>query len=510
MIKPYKSNFSAAKEFTELGIRERNLGRRESASGPGSSVANTDEIHKLIFDTVNKYNVSSILDLGCGDWAWMSILIRNIRKERVLRYIGWDASTKLIDELRESYGDNETTFECKDITLEPYPKVDLIICRDVLFHLSPENISIVLNKVKASHANLFISTSYDSNNAANNIENNNNIENWFFHTVNIDLPPYGMDKFKIHSIKELRNSHKNINRYVTLYNIESEKRMIENLFLSVGAMKAGTTWLYEKLKDNPDIHFSEEKEIHFFANKVGIENQLSHKNRIEKLKLVLNKYNKGNLKYIAENANEIAWYAEYARPTEISKEWYENLFRFNSGEKYFADFSNLYCQMDHKGWELVRQTANNIKVVYTLRDPLSRLWSHYKFHMKWVNREDEALDAGFAHFKELLAKPWFWINAEYSKNISRLKENLDESELLILYFEDFRADPFTELAKVEDFLEVSRTSLDQEKIDQKVNKTKDFGIPTEWMEYMIEKLRPLELEMKENKIWHDNWTSVNG
>lgn len=57
--------------------------------------------------------------------------------------------------------------------------------------------------------------------------------------------------------------------------------MIENLFLSVGAMKVGTTWLYGQLKDHPDIHFTPEKEIHYFANKVGIESQLSHVNRIK-------------------------------------------------------------------------------------------------------------------------------------------------------------------------------------------------------------------------------------
>eukprot|EP00493_Phyllostaurus_siculus_P000433 UN00435 len=36
--------------------------------------------------------------------------------------------------------------------------------------------------------------------------------------------------------------------------------MIDNLFLSVGAMKAGTTWLYEQLKNHPEIHFTPEKE----------------------------------------------------------------------------------------------------------------------------------------------------------------------------------------------------------------------------------------------------------
>jgi hypothetical protein len=83
--------------------------------------------------------------------------------------------------------------------------------------------------------------------------------------------------------------------------------MIENLFLSVGAMKAGTTWLYEQLKDHPEIYFTPEKEIHYFANKVGIENQLNHRNRILKLKDVMQKYANGNPKFISEHLDEISW-----------------------------------------------------------------------------------------------------------------------------------------------------------------------------------------------------------
>ncbi|MBK8815444.1 MAG: hypothetical protein IPN42_08040 [Methylococcaceae bacterium] len=55
--------------------------------------------------------------------------------------------------------------------------------------------------------------------------------------------------------------------------------MTKKIFLSIGAMKAGTTWLYDKLKEHPDIHFSYEKELHYFANRFGVGNQLSTNKR---------------------------------------------------------------------------------------------------------------------------------------------------------------------------------------------------------------------------------------
>ncbi len=42
--------------------------------------------------------------------------------------------------------------------------------------------------------------------------------------------------------------------------------LIKNLFLGVGAMKSGTTWLYDVMSRHPEIYFSYEKEIHYFAH----------------------------------------------------------------------------------------------------------------------------------------------------------------------------------------------------------------------------------------------------
>ena len=41
---------------------------------------------------------------------------------------------------------------------------------------------------------------------------------------------------------------------------------VENLFLSVGAMKAGTTFLFNALSRHPELYFTPEKELHYFAH----------------------------------------------------------------------------------------------------------------------------------------------------------------------------------------------------------------------------------------------------
>ncbi len=281
--------------------------------------------------------------------------------------------------------------------------------------------------------------------------------------------------------------------------------MIDNLFLSVGAMKAGTTWLYEQLKNHPDIYFTPEKEIHYFANKSGIENQNNYRSRILKLKQIMVAMAKANPKYIAENINNINWYLNYAKPSIVNNDWYESLFSLNTGKKYCADFSNLYCQMQSCGWDNVKEISKNRKIIYTLRDPLKRLWSHYKFHMKWVGRESEVLDAGYSQFKELLNSHWFWVNAEYVRNYNLLKENLLENEIMVLYFEDFRENPSEMINQVQSFLGIREVEANISTINKVINQTKAYEAPDEWVAYMKKILSPEVARLKQCDLWCEKW-----
>ncbi len=281
--------------------------------------------------------------------------------------------------------------------------------------------------------------------------------------------------------------------------------MISNLFLSVGAMKAGTTWLYEHLKNHPDIHFSPEKEVHYFANKVGIENQLSYRNRLLKLKAIMHRCHNGNAKFIANNVSEIAWYANYANKEVIDNEWYISLFDDVAEGQYCADFSNLYCQMGNDGWKNVSRVSRNVKVIYTLRDPMKRLWSHYKFHHKWVGKEDNVLEDGVELFKDTLSKSWFYKNADYAGNLQKVIEGVGKDNVLVLYFEDFRDNPSHEASKIATFLNISPIQIESASNNKKVNATKDYKMPYEWQLIAQEFLSPYIKEMRKENIWHVSW-----
>lgn len=203
------TNFNEAKLW--MKNKRLNSNNLESLSGPGSYEKNTTETVNLINNTILKYNIKSILDLGCGDWNWFKYI--NIKD---ISYNGWDCDDIMIKSNKEKYGKNNINFEVKDIVLDEYINVDLIICRDVLFHIDKTIAEKILFKIK-NNCKYFISTSYNDVQKNTNIKEYCNIKNWGFYTINLNLMPFNLKNYMIVSLNEINNTDNGNKRYINLY-----------------------------------------------------------------------------------------------------------------------------------------------------------------------------------------------------------------------------------------------------------------------------------------------------
>jgi SAM-dependent methyltransferase len=215
------SNFKEAQQFVEH-YRNSN---EESLSGPGSTIKNTSEARKLIQDSIKSCNINSILDLGCGDWNWFQHI-----DLQGASYLGWDADTDMIianqfNYIDEIFVENDVDFDVRDIVLEPYPKSDLIICRDVLFHMPIEMAQHVLNKIKKS-CKYLISTCFRE------VEVNEGIgdKNWGYYPINLNLSPFNLSKHEIQHDREMLGASPDgiilsPKRFICLYDFTSEKNI---------------------------------------------------------------------------------------------------------------------------------------------------------------------------------------------------------------------------------------------------------------------------------------------
>lgn len=210
--------FRAAQKFVDLGMKHKETGQWESASGPGSSVEAAKNALELIRGTVLRRNIRSILDLGCGDWNWMRRLsLPDLGENLSVSYEGWDANEEMVADLQRSYGSSLIRFEKKDITANRFPEVDLIIARDVLFHMDQSLAVEILERAKTS-ARYLISTSFNERAQHGEVVNRVNIDGWRFYKVNLNLPPFNLSDYLVEAVCEDDSSDAENKRYICLYN----------------------------------------------------------------------------------------------------------------------------------------------------------------------------------------------------------------------------------------------------------------------------------------------------
>lgn len=113
-------------------------------SGTGSLKFNNQKYIDFMNDFLkNHTDVSSIIDLGCGDWQLHKHI--NLNNQQ---YLGIDIVEKVIEVNKKKYGKPKINFLCKNFLEDKIPNADLIIVKDVLQHLSDDNIKAFLNNIK--------------------------------------------------------------------------------------------------------------------------------------------------------------------------------------------------------------------------------------------------------------------------------------------------------------------------------------------------------------------------
>jgi hypothetical protein len=126
---------------------------KESISGNGSELIQTEQIINELPVLLKKYNITSMLDIPCGDFNWM----QHVNLDNV-KYIGADIVEDLIVSNRNKYPNTE--FRHLDLTKSELPKVDLILARDVFVHMKYNTIVAALENIINSGCKYLLTTSF--------------------------------------------------------------------------------------------------------------------------------------------------------------------------------------------------------------------------------------------------------------------------------------------------------------------------------------------------------------
>lgn len=249
-----------------------------------------------------------------------------------------------------------------------------------------------------------------------------------------------------------------------------------NLLLSIGAMKAGTTWLYTVLERHPALHFTPEKELHyFFACYV--------RNRFLNDNYRVNSVFKNYLDPLDPKTTDITrvkailrWVADYL-DGPVDDTWYSKLFHMREGQSWACDFSNLHAFVPAQAWPKISEKCDQLRVIYSMRHPLKRLWSHTKFELQ-VNGRLQELDSWQPRdFDRFVRQPHVWDNAEYGAVLRRMSEGLRPEERKVLFYENIHDDRRGVLREIEGFLGIPAFNYPGDALNRRHNESASRPMP---------------------------------
>ena len=163
-------------------------------------------------------------------------------------------------------------------------------------------------------------------------------------------------------------------------------------FVCPGFPKGGTTWLYERLSELPEFSMTPQKEIHWFdrsskyQSSKNLENTI-FKNRVKdrlKTKWLIKAISHTAMKFLRFDIQGVKFYRKWYF-SNFNNEWYLSLFNYGSG--ITGDITPTYCLLDDTDVEEMSSVLpKGIKLIFVLRNPVDRAWSHFRMSMRKRNK----------------------------------------------------------------------------------------------------------------------------
>lgn len=161
-------------------IFDQNSWKGTVKSGPGSALHITDLIRPALSEAFSDLGIRSLCDAPCGDGTWVFEVTAGLD-----RYIGADIVQELIEDNRRRDLPPGHEFIHRDVTSDPLPQVDAILCRDCLVHLSLDLAQAAIENFVRSGAKYLIATTFPT--LQTNIEAR--VGTW--RPLNLQLAPFG-------------------------------------------------------------------------------------------------------------------------------------------------------------------------------------------------------------------------------------------------------------------------------------------------------------------------------
>ncbi len=264
-------------------------------------------------------------------------------------------------------------------------------------------------------------------------------------------------------------------------------------FVCIGAVRAGTTWLWENLRGHPRVWLPPEKEINFFnrlhpilgdepaAETVGDGATRPGATGGERPRLL-----RDRLRHL--KPDRVGRYLRRLRPAELawqlrfygkapSEAWYRSLFA-SAGGRLAGDITPHYSALPAAGARYAAELLSEAKFILILRDPVARAWSHAVFDLTRYGRRPVGTISA-EDFRAHFHNPHARVRGDYVRMLDLWQGLLPPDRLRIAFFDDIGRRPGEFLRETLLFLGAGDAPYTPPKAEEKVNASVKASLPAE-------------------------------
>ncbi|HEX6994399.1 MAG TPA: sulfotransferase domain-containing protein [Gammaproteobacteria bacterium] len=213
-------------------------------------------------------------------------------------------------------------------------------------------------------------------------------------------------------------------------------------FIVLGAARSGSTWIFKNLEKHPQVFVPRQKEIHFF-----------------------NRHYDRGLAY------------------------YESFFENAPPGAKIGEVSPEYLHDAEVAAPRIKAHLPNAKLIACLRNPVDRLYSKYwNARGRFAHRKDLPFE------RKLQEQPGLLKEGCYIDHLSTYLRHFDREQMLILLYDDLKADPRRFLSSIYSFIGVD-PSFVPPLVDHRINAaaTQPLTVKHRWLFWGAKVLRRLDL-----------------
>lgn len=210
----------------------------------------------------------------------------------------------------------------------------------------------------------------------------------------------------------------------------------------VGATKAGTSWLHDQLRNHPDCSLRTIKEYHYFNLKEP-QHWESRLGEIQAEIAELTAQPQDALSpYLRERLDDMRAWLPVIGARKIDLGRYSDFHMENLGAgQVMGDLTPAYSLMQGKELSVLADAGRDVRVIYLIRDPLARLWSHLRMVAGRAAPETFAAEAEGLLARSLAGQTEGGIQGilrrgDYRNIVPKLRRVFDPAKLLIMFTED--------------------------------------------------------------------------